>query len=114
MIAVRELVTTLGVGGSPLPGMFTAVAGVPWQMAAVLAVLGWAAATAIALKMEANRQERYRMWIELVERKVKDGQDVDLNGALEDALAPPRQVATPGRAPTPSRRIGRARKAVQP
>jgi hypothetical protein len=111
VIVVRELMTTLGVGGSPLPGVFTTATGVPWQAAVVLSILGWAAATILALRMETNRQERYRLWVALAKHKAKDGQDVDLNDALKDVLAPPRQVASPSTVPPTSRRTRSARKA---
>jgi hypothetical protein len=98
---------TLTVSASPLPGMVASWAGLPWQAAVILFVLGLAAATALAWRTETNRQDRYLRWIELVDKKVRQGQDIDLNGVLENALAPPRQVAGPARQRR-TRRGGRA------
>jgi hypothetical protein len=94
--------------------MFTTAAGLPWQAAVLLSVLGLAAATALAWRIEMNRQERYRLWIALAKQKAKRGQDVDLNGALEDVLAPPRQVAGVGKTLPTRRQVRATRKAVQP
>src|SRR4051794_35322659 len=113
LIVVRTLMM-LAVGGSPLPGMFSTAAGLPWQAAVLLSILGLAAAFVLAWRSEMNRQERYRLWITLAEQKAEPGQDVDLNGALEDVLAPPRQVAGTGKTLSTRRRARVTRKVVQP